>query len=187
MKRNYGQMLRIFNKILKIMKKVLFITIVTITIMSCSTNNSTTVATVDPHVFGQNFDSTANMDAIKSTMKSMENFDSLNYVSKYADTAVFIDNGKKVSLAENVAMQQTWIKMGIKAKINQDYSMWSSHFDFKNNVKADYVYTYMTVNFTKGANKTEVVIFQADEFNKDGKIAKEYLVYDQSGMAALMK
>lgn len=169
------------------MKNYVLMAVIALTTFSCSQKNESAKATSDAHVFGVNYDSTAHMDAIKATLKDMETYDTVSYVKKYADTAVFYDNGKKTTLAENVAIQKNFIAAGIKVKVNPDYAMWSSHFNFKDSTQGDFVYTYITVNFTKGDKKADVVFFQADKFNKDGKITEEYLVYDQSALAPLMK
>ena len=161
--------------------------VIALTTFSCSPKNEKSVTTTDPHMFGQNYDSTANMDAIKATFDDMEAYNLDSYVKKYADTAVFFDNGKKTTLAENVAVQKNLIASGIKVKVNRDYAMWSSHFNFKDYTQGDYVYSYVTVNFSKGDKKADIVFFQGDKFNKDGKITDEYLVYDQSALAPLMK
>jgi hypothetical protein len=41
-------------------------------------------------------------------------------------------------------------------------------------------------SFTKGDKSVDKVVFQANRFNKDGKIVEEWLVYDTSKMADLM-
>ena len=64
--------------------------------------------------------------------------------------------------------------------------MWGSHFNFKDGSQGDYVYSYLTVTFTKGDQAVDIVVFQANRFNKDGKITEEWLVYDASKMATLM-
>ena len=48
------------------------------------------------------------------------------------------------------------------------------------------MYCYLTTTFTKGEKSVDVVMFQADLFNKDGKIVEEWLVYDQTAIGALM-
>jgi hypothetical protein len=169
------------------MKNCLLLAAIALTTFSCSPKTENATATADAHVFGVNYDSTAHMDAIKATLDDIEKSDTVSYLKKYADTAVFNDNGKKMTLAENVAVQRNFISSGIKVKVNRDYAMWSSHFNFKDSTQADFVYTYVTVNFSKGDKNVDVVFFQADKFNKDGKITEEYIVYDQSGLATLMK
>ncbi len=168
------------------MKKLLFLVIIAVSVVAC-TQKSENTTTADPHLFGFNYDSTAHMDAIKATFTDIENYDTVSYVTKYADSAKFHDNGKLTNLAENVGLQKGFIAAGIKVKVKPDYAMWSSHFNFKDGNQGDYVYTYVTVTFMKGDKSVDVVTFQADAFNKDGKIIEEWLVYDQSNLAALMK
>lgn len=169
------------------MKKIVFSAIIALSIVACTQKNNYTTAAVDSHQFGENYDSTAYMDVIKATFKDVESFDSVTYRTRYADTAIFHDNDKVGTLNENVALQSQFKAAGISAKVKDDYVMWGSHFNFKNGSQGDYVYTYMTITFTKGDTSIDVVAFQANQFNKDGKIDKEWLVYDQSKMATLMK
>jgi hypothetical protein len=80
------------------MKNVILIAVLAITVYSCTSGNQNNAVTADPHQFGVNYDSSANIDAIKATFTDIETFDTLSYVKKYADTAVFHDNGKIVKL-----------------------------------------------------------------------------------------
>lgn len=161
--------------------------VIALATFSCAQKNENAKASSDAHVFGVNYDSTAQMDAVKATLKDIEVYDTVSLFNKYADTAVFFDNGRKTTLAENKATQRNFLAAGIKVKVNPDYAMWSSHFNFKDSTQADFVYSYVTVNFSKGDKNVDVKFFQADKFNKDGKITEEYMVYDQSGLAALLK
>lgn len=169
------------------MKKLLFLAIIAVSVVACTQKSESTTTTTDPHQFGVNYDSTAHMDAIKATFTYMETYDTTSYVTKYADSAKFHDNGRLTNLAENVGLQKSFIAAGVKVKVKPDYAMWSSHFNFKDGMQGDFVYTYVTVTFTKGDKSVDVVTFQADAFNKDGKITEEWLVYDQSNLASLMK
>ena len=168
------------------MKKIMFLAILAVSTVACTQKSESTTVT-DPHQFGFNYDSTAQMDAIKATFKDLENYDTASYISKYADSAKFHDNGKLTNLTENVGLQVGFNAAGIKAKVKDDYVMWSSHFNFKNGNQGDYVYTYLTVTLTRGDKSVDVVMFQANAFNKDGKVKEEWLVYDQSNMGSLMK
>ena len=167
------------------MKKLLFLVIIAVSVVAC-TQKSENTTTADPHLFGFNYDSTAHMDAIKATFTDIENYDTVSYVTKYADSAKFHDNGRLTNLAENVGLQKGFIAAGIKVKVKPDYAMWSSHFNFKDGNQGDYVYTYLTATFTKGEKSVDVVMFQANLFNKEGKIVEEWLVYDPTNMASLL-
>lgn len=167
------------------MKKIALLAII-ISVVACTQNGVNTTAAVNPHQFGEVYDSTAYMDVIKGTFKDLETYDTVTYITRYADTVKFHDNDKLTNLAENVALQKQFIAAGLKAKVKEGYAMWSTHFNFKNGKQGDYVYTYLTVTFTKGDKALDVVMFQADLFNKDGKIVEEWLVYDQSKMGSIM-
>lgn len=168
------------------MKKILFVAIIAISVVACTQKGENPTTTVNPHQFGENYDSTAFMDVVKGTFKDLESYDSVTYRNRYADTAKFHDNDKLTNLDENVKLQSQFIAAGIKVKVKDNYAMWSSHFNFKDGNQGDYVYTYLTVTFTKGDESVDVVIFQADRFNKDGKIVEEWLVYDQSKIGTLL-
>lgn len=168
------------------MKRIILLAVIAISVVSCSQKGENASVSADPHQFGFNYDSTAHMDLIKSSFKDIETYDTISYASKYADSAKFHDNNKVTNLEENVSLQKQFIAAGIKVKVNPDYAMWSSHFNFKDGNQGDYVYTYVTVTFTKGDKSVDVVTFQADLFNKDGKIVEEWLVYDQSALGTLM-
>lgn len=168
------------------MKRIILLAIIAISVVSCTQKVEKSTVSNDPHQFGFNYDSTAHMDVIKSSFKDIETYDTISYASKYADSAKFHDNNKVTNLEENVSLQKQFIAAGIKVKVKPDYAMWSSHFNFKDGNQGDYVYTYVTVTFTKGEKSVDVVTFQADLFNKDGKIVEEWLVYDQSALGTLM-
>lgn len=168
------------------MKKLVLMAFIGIGFIACKQNGEKVPASNDPHLFGFNYDSTAHMDVIKGTFKDLENYDTTTYITRYADTAKFHDNNKLTNLDENVGLQRQFIAAGIKVKVKEDYAMWSSHFNFKDGNQGDYVYTYVTVTFTKGDKSVDVVMFQADLFNKDGKIVEEWLVYDQSTIGTLL-
>ena len=168
------------------MKKLVSLVIIAISVVACTPKSENTATVAKPHQFGENYDSTAYMDVIKATFKDIESYDSVAYRARYADTAKFHDNDKLVTLNENVGLQGQFIAAGIKAKVKDDYAMWSSHFNFKDGSQGDYVYTYLTVTFTKGDKSVDVVVFQANRFNKDGKITEEWMVYDTSKLAGLL-
>ena len=102
------------------MKKLVFLAIIAVSVVAC-TQKSESTTTADPHQFGFNYDSTAHMDAIKATFTDMETYDTASYVTKYADSAKFHDNGRLTNLAENVGLQKSFIAAGVKVKVKPDY------------------------------------------------------------------
>lgn len=169
------------------MKKLSVIAVFAIAVFSCTSKSENNVVVTDEHQFGVNYDSSVNIDAIKATFKDMETYDTVSYVKKYADSAIFHDNNKITTLAENVAVQRQFIAAGFKVQVQPEQYIWGSRFNFKDGSIGNYVYSYITVKFTKGDKSVDVVNFQADKFNKDGKIIEEYIVYDQTGILELMK
>jgi hypothetical protein len=113
------------------MKKIVFSAIIAISFVACTQKGVNSSTEVNSHQFGENYDSTAYMDVIKATFKDVESYDSVAYRTRYADTAIFNDNDKILTLNENVALQGQFIAAGIKAKVKDDYVMWGSHFNFK--------------------------------------------------------
>ena len=168
------------------MKKIFYLAIIAISVFACTQKTVNTTTTTDSHLIGYNYDSTANTEAVKATFASIENYDTVSYASKYADSAKFHDNDKITTLTENVNMQKQFIASGLKVKVKEGYPIWSSHFNFKDGTTGDYVYTYITVTFTKDDKSADVVMFQADRFNKDGKIIEEWLVYDPSNLNSIL-
>ena len=168
------------------MKNLTFLVLFLIALVACKQKNESIIEAVDSHQIGINYDSTANMDVIKSTFNFMESFDSSSYRTKYVDTAKFHDNGKVMSLDENIRGIAQFASIGVKFKVKDDYVMWGSHFNFKDGSQGDYVYTYHTITFSKENKSVDIVFFQGDSFNKDGKIIEEWLVYDSSKIASLM-
>jgi hypothetical protein len=170
------------------MKKIIFAVFAITTIVSCSTAPESKVTTekVNSSQFGFNYDSSANIDAIKATNKDMENLDTTSYKAKYADSVVFYDNGNPMLLKDNLAFFSTWKSKNIQVKITKVNAIWGSKFNFKDGSSGDYVYQYIEVDFTQGTKKAHTHFFQADQF-KDGKIIKEWNFYDPTTMSNLMK
>jgi hypothetical protein len=114
------------------MKKILFSLIVITTIISCSTKTETKIIAnkVDIHQFGVDYDSSANIDAIKSTNKDLENLDTTSYKTKYSDTVVFYDHQKNHNLNWNMGIFKNWIAKKIQPKVFVG-AIWGSKFNYK--------------------------------------------------------
>jgi hypothetical protein len=153
---------------------------------ACTTQETKTETNAELKPHGYEYDSTANINTIKASFEDMAIHDTASYKSKYADTAVFLDNGKKMSLAENINILNTWQLAGIKVKVSNIAAIWESRFTKKDNTQGTSVVTYLTLTLTKGDQSIDVPINQYDAF-VDGKIVKEMLYYDPTRINALMK
>lgn len=170
------------------MRKIILSIFVLTTIISCSTNSVSKEVSgnVDVHQIGLNYDSSANIDAILATNKDIENVDTNSYKSKYADSAVFYDNGRPTSLTENLSQMKNLITKKVQAKVSKLNAIWGSKFNFKDGTTGEFVYQHITITFTQGTKSVDVTFFQADQF-KDGKIVKEWNFYDPTSLISLMQ
>jgi len=160
--------------------------LVSASLIACTTQETKTETNAELKPHGYEYDSTANINTIKASFEDMAIHDTASYKSKYADTAVFLDNGKKMSLAENINILNTWQLAGIKVKVSNIAAIWESRFTKKDNTQGTSVVTYLTLTLTKGDQSIDVPINQYDAF-VDGKIVKEMLYYDPTNIKALMK
>jgi hypothetical protein len=171
------------------MKKTILGAIIATTLFACSApaeKKADATLSADPHQIGLNYDSSANINAILATNKDMENLDSTSYKTKYADTAVFFDNGRKTNLKENLTFFSAYAKNNVKLKVTKLNGIFEGKFNFKDNGTGDYVYQYIEVNFTQGTKSVDVHFFQVDEF-KEGKIIREWNFYDPTNLAPFLK
>jgi hypothetical protein len=154
--------------------------------IACTSQETKTENNGNPKPHGYEYDSTANINTVKASFEDMANNDTTSYKSKYADSAVFLDNGVKMSLAENIKILNTWQLAGIKVKVSNIAAIWESRFTKKDNTQGISVVTYLTLTLKKGDQSIDVPINQYDAF-VDGKIVKEMLYYDPTSIMALMK
>ena len=168
------------------MKNILLCILVSASLIACSTQETKTENNKEPKPHGYEYDSTANINAIKASFEDMAIHDTASYKSKYADTAVFLDNGKKMSLAENINILNRFQSHGIKVKVSSIAAIWESRFTKKDNTQGTSVVTYLTLTLIKGDKSIDIAINQYDAF-VDGKIVKEMLYYDPTNIIALMK
>ena len=168
------------------MKKLILSAILSASLIACTTQETKTETNAELKPHGYEYDSTANINTIKASFEDMAIHDTASYKSKYADTAVFLDNGRKMSLAENINILNTWQLAGIKVEVSNIAAIWESRFTKKDNTQGTSVVTYLTLTLTKGDQSIDVPINQYDAF-VDGKIVKEMLYYDPTRINALMK
>ncbi len=169
------------------MKIILFAIIVIATINSCSTAPEAKIIAdkVDIHQFGFNYDSSANIDAVKALNKDIENLDTTNYKTKFSDTVVFYDHEINHNLNWNMSIFKNWIAKKTQPKVSVG-AIWGSKFNYKDGSKGDYVYQAIKMKFTQGTKSVEFDDFGVFEF-KDGKIVKEWNWYDATNLLPLMK
>ena len=169
------------------MKKYILSIIVIITIISCSTKTETKIIAdkLDIHQFGFNYDSSANIDAVKATNKDLENLDTTSYKTKYSDTVVFYDHQKNHNLNWNMSIFKNWIAKKIQPKVFVG-AIWGSKFNYKDGSNGDFVYQAISMKFTQGTKSVTFDDFIVYEF-KEGKIIKEWNWYDPTNLLPLMK
>ncbi len=168
------------------MKKRFLSLLLVTSMIACTSQETKIESNGNPKPHGYEYDSTANINAIKASFEDMATHDTASYKSKYADTAVFLDNGVKMSLAENINILTRWQLAGIKVKVYNIAAIWESRFTKKDNTQGISVVTYLTLTLKKGDQSIDVPINQYDAF-VDGKIVKEMLYYDPTRINALMK
>ena len=168
------------------MKNILLCMLLSASLTACTTQETKTETNAELKPHGYEYDSTANINTIKASFEDMAIHDTASYKSKYADTAVFLDNGKKMSLAENINMLNRFQSHGIKVKVSSIAAIWESRFTKKDNTQGTSVVTYLTLTLMKGDKSIDIAMNQYDAF-VDGKIVKEMLYYDPTNIIALMK
>lgn len=174
------------------MKKVLFTAIIATSLFACGTKSEKTEATASASypadATGYSIDSSANITALKKLNATEID----NYVdaakAAYADTVTLFDNNRKQTLAESLANIPLLKSKGIKVHTDKYDAIWESvNNKVDDNGVKNYVFAYQHVSFTKGDKKVTVVLFQVDAFRADGKIVKEWNVYDTYELASLFK
>ena len=176
------------------MKKFILTAMVATALFACGNKTETTTdassaATSFPSdASGYTLDSSANTATLQKINELGWSGSEVQARTYYVDSAVVYDNGKKMSIDENMKMIPMFKSKGIAVKTEKYDAIWES---VNNKANEDgirnYVFAYEDVSFTKGDKKVNVVVFQAVGFNKDGKIAKEWNVYDASLLADLLK
>jgi len=167
------------------MKKIALFFITTISLMSCDTKSNG--HNVPSNATGYTIDSSANTDLVKKAANALVNHDTTAYKSCYSSDVVFHDNGNSANLTQNVAGIQAMHDKGIVWKLNKIGAIWETvDLNPKANENTSYVISYQNYTLTKG-DKSIIVRFNVLNNIKDGKLMSEYLRYDNSGIAELMK
>jgi predicted SnoaL-like aldol condensation-catalyzing enzyme len=128
---------------------------------------------------GYSLPTSENIDLQKKCNAAWEAGNVAEYKSYYAEDAVFHDNNKQTTLAENVAFNTEFLKSGIKPTIKYDVIWEEVNYEANEKGVKNYVLAYCTNTWTKGDKSIQVVTFQVDAI-KDGKIVEEWNVYDSA-------
>lgn len=171
------------------MKKVILSVIVATTLFACGTKSENAATNSFPaNATGYNLDSTANIATLQKINEAGAAGDTSIAKTSYVDTAVVYDNGKKMTIAENMAMIPMLKNKGITMHTDKYDAIWETvNNKVDENGVQNYVFAYETVSFSKGDKKITVTVFQVDAFNKEGKIVKEWDIYDTSALSELLK
>jgi hypothetical protein len=175
------------------MKKLVLSAIVVTTLLACGgktekaeTANAT--ASFPANASGYNLDSSANTETLKKINELAWSGDLKTARTSYVDSAMVYDNGKKLTIDENMSMVTLFKSKGITVHTDSYDAIWESVNNKIDEIGVqNYVFAYEHVTFTKGDKKVTAILFQALAFNKEGKIVKEWDVYDTSAIAELLK
>jgi predicted SnoaL-like aldol condensation-catalyzing enzyme len=162
-------------------KTIALIALTGLLLVSCKKETTTEVTTpeIPKTADGYSLPTSENIDLQKKCNAAWVAGNIAEYKSYYADDAIFHDNNKQTTLAENVAFNTEFLKSDIKPTIKYDV-IWES-VNYKANEKGvkNYVFAYCTNTWTKGEKSVQIVTFQVDAI-KDGKIVEEWNVYDSA-------
>ena len=170
------------------MKKILLRLIVSASLIACTNQETKTDGqTVPTNATGYTIDSSANTDLVRKAANALVNNDTTAYKNCYTSNVIFHDNNDSANLTQNVAGIQAIHDKGIIWKLNKIGAIWETiDLNPKANENTSYVISYQNYTLTKGY-KSIVVRFNVLNNIKDGKLMSEYLRYDNSGIAELMK
>ena len=172
------------------MKKIIIAAISAATLFACGTKSDSTNATASypANTLGYNIDSTANITTLKKINEAGAAGDTSIAKLYYVDTAVVYDNGKVQTLKENMAMIPYLKSKGVTMHTDKYDAIWEAVNNKVDQIGVqNYVFAYETVSFTRADKKITVTVFQVVAFNKEGKIVREYDIYDTSALVELLK
>ena len=169
------------------MKKILLSLIVSASLIACTNQETKTDGqTVPSYATGYTIDSSANTDLVRNAANAILKNDTITYKNCYSSDVKFHDNNDSSNLTQNVAGFQAMHDKGIVSKLNKIF-LWETVV-----IKPDvggvtsYVTSFQNYTLTKGSKSINVRFLIIDDI-KDGKQVEEWLRYDNSGIAELMK
>lgn len=169
------------------MKKFILSYFLVSSIIACSPNTESTSTPYYPaEAVGYNIDSSANIELVKKMVLAFESMDSATYRSYYAETAKFHDNGKDMSLDQNLGNFAYFKSNGVTIKTEKVDPIWEAV-----NKKAsedgitNYVISFQHLIIKKGDKEVKVIMNVVNGM-KDGKIVEEWGLYDSKPIFDLM-
>ena len=170
------------------MKKFILACLVVSTIIACSPKTETASTFAAPKdLTSYNLDSSANIDLVKKMIVAFEAMDSATYRACYADTAKFHDNGKDMTLDQNIGNFSYFKSSGLTFKVVSIEPIWEivNKEASPNGVK-NYVISFQNTIYKKGGKEVKVMVSMVDGI-KDGKIVEEWSIYDSKAMMELIE
>jgi len=169
------------------MKKFIFACLVVSTVIACSPKTETTSTFAVPKDLNSyNLDSTVNTELVKKMVVAFETMDSVTYRTCYADSAKFHDNGKDMTLDQNLGYFNFFKSNNVTVKIISIEPIW----EIVNKVASpngvtNYVMSFQNTIYKKGDKEVKVMVSMVDGI-KDGKIVDEWAIYDSKAMLELI-
>jgi hypothetical protein len=162
-------------------KTIALIALTGLLFVSCKKEAKTEVTTpeIPKTANGYSLPTSENIDFLKKCNAAWVAGNIAEYKSYYAEDAIFHDNNKQTTLAENVAFNTEFLKSNIKPTIRYDVIWEEVNYKADEKGVKNYVLAYCTNTWKKGDLTVDIVTFQVDAI-KDGKIVEEWNVYDSA-------
>ena len=162
-------------------KTIALIAITGLLFVSCKKEATPEVTTpeIPKTANGYSLPTSENIDFLKKCNAAWEAGNVAEYKSYYAEDAIFHDNNKQTTLAENVAFNTEFLKSNIKPTIRYDVIWEEVNYKADEKGVKNYVLAYCTNTWKKGDLSVDIVTFQVDAI-RDGKIVEEWNVYDSA-------
>ena len=169
------------------MKKFILACLVVSTTIACSPKTETASTFAAPaDLNSYNLDSSANIDLVKKMIVAFEAMDSATYRACYADTAKFHDNGKDMTLDQNIGNFSYFKSSGLTFKVVSIEPIWEIvNKEADQNGVTNYVMSFQTMVFKKGDKEAKLIMSVVNGM-KDGKIVEEWGLYDSKPFMDLM-
>ncbi len=169
------------------MKKVILSCLVASAIFACSPKSESTSAAAYPaEAVGYNVDSSTNIELVKKMVLAFEAMDSTTYRACYAESAKFHDNGKDMTLDQNLGNFAYFKSNGVTIKTEKVDPIWEVvNKEAAADGVTNYVISFQHLIIKKGDKEVKVIMNVVNGM-KDGKIVEEWGLYDSKPIFDLM-